>query len=248
MTVTGKGICELLEGLAPLELAEPWDNPGWQLGDPGVPVERVLLSLDVDEGVCREAIEMSARLIITHHPLFFKEIKEIRLDSPRGALVAGLIKAGIGVYAAHTNLDSARWGVNDALARRLNLRDIQVLRPVREKYLKLVVFVPLDHVDGVREALGKAGAGWIGNYSDCTFGVQGTGTFRPREGTNPYIGTRGQLEKVPEVRLETILPKRLEKQVIEAMLRAHPYEEVAYDLYPLANSFPTGRGLGRVGN
>lgn len=248
MSVTCATIAGLIEELAPLELAEQWDNPGWQLGDPGAPVRRVLLCLDVNREVCREAREKDVQLIITHHPLFFKGLKEIRLDRPAGAVVAELIRAGIGVYAAHTNLDSARQGVNDVLARRLKLTDVQVLTPGKEQYLKLVVFVPADHVDAVRSALGAAGAGWIGNYSDCTFGVTGTGTFRPLEGTKPYIGKQGQLEQVTEVRLETIVPQDLAQRVVEAMLAAHPYEEVAYDLYPLANQVTPSTGLGRIGS
>ncbi|RKO66272.1 Nif3-like dinuclear metal center hexameric protein [Desulfofundulus salinus] len=247
MSVTGANIAAIIEEMAPLELAEPWDNPGWQLGDPGAPVRRILLCLDVNEAVCREALERDVQLIVAHHPLFFKELKQIRMDRPGGALVAGLIRAGVSVYAAHTNLDRCRGGVNDVLARRLRLQDIQVLSPGKEQYLKLVVFVPLDHVDAVRSAIGAAGAGWIGNYSDCTFGVEGTGTFRPLEGTNPYIGRQGRLEQVREVRLETIVPQRLVERVVRAMLEVHPYEEVAYDLYPLANQVTPSSGLGRMG-
>ncbi|SHJ79615.1 Nif3-like dinuclear metal center hexameric protein [Desulfofundulus thermosubterraneus] len=247
MAVTGADIAAIIEEMAPLELAEPWDNPGWQLGDPGAPVRRILLCLDVNEAVCREALERDVQLIVTHHPLFFKEFKQIRMDRPGGVLVTGLIRAGVSVYAAHTNLDRCRGGVNDFLARRLGLQDIQVLTPGKEQYLKLVVFVPLGHVDAVRSAIGAAGAGWIGNYSDCTFGVEGTGTFRPLEGTNPYIGRQGRLEQVREVRLETIVPRRLVERVVRAMLEAHPYEEVAYDLYPLANQVTPSIGLGRIG-
>ncbi|MCS5696157.1 Nif3-like dinuclear metal center hexameric protein [Desulfofundulus thermocisternus] len=247
MPVSGASVAKIIEEMAPLELAEPWDNPGWQLGDPGAPVRRILLCLDVNEAVCREALERDVQLIVAHHPLFFKELKQIRMDRPAGALVAGLIRAGVSVYAAHTNLDRCRGGVNDVLARRLRLQDIQVLSPGKEQYLKLVVFVPLEHVDAVRSAIGAAGAGWIGNYSDCTFGVEGTGTFRPLEGTNPYIGRQGRLEQVREVRLETIVPQRLVERVVRAMLEAHPYEEVAYDLYPLANQVTPSSGLGRIG-
>lgn len=248
VTVNCAAVCNFIEQLAPLSLAEEWDNPGWQLGDPGAPVQRVLLALDVDAEVCREARERGAQLIVSHHPLFFKAFKQIRLDRPAGALVADLLRAGIGVYAAHTNLDSARQGVNDVLAARFELQHTSVLKPGGgERYLKLVVFVPAEHADTVRNALGDAGAGWIGNYSHCTFAAAGTGTFRPLPGTNPYIGRVGRLEQVHEVRLETILPASLAKRVIEVMLAAHPYEEVAYDLYPLANETTPAAGPGRVG-
>lgn len=245
--VTGAVIAAIIEELAPLELAEPWDNPGWQLGDPQAPVKRVLLCLDVGREVVEEAREKGAQLIFAHHPLFFKGVKSIRQDAPLGALVAELIRQGIGVYAAHTNLDRARLGVSDALAKSLGLENTEVLVPAEERYYKLVVFVPVKHVEAVREALGAAGAGWVGNYSYCTFGVEGTGTFLPLEGTNPYIGQQGKLEKVREVRLETVVPSALLKKAVEAMLKAHPYEEVAYDLYPLANRFTPTLGLGRVG-
>src|SRR5690606_15858910 len=138
------------------------------------------------------------------------------------------------IFVAHTNLDVTPNGVNDVLAKRLELSSIEPLLPDQfEKLKKLVVFIPESHVDQVREAIGKEGAGWIGNYSDCTFQVSGTGTFMPREEANPYIGSRGKLEKVAEVRLETIITEKVQNRVIQAMLDAHPYEEVAYDLYPL---------------
>jgi len=239
---------KLVEEFAPLYLAEQWDNPGLQLGDPRLEVDRLLLALDVDEDVYAEAVETGTKAIICHHPLFFKPVKQIRTDRPREALIAALLRAGITVYAAHTNLDNADQGVNSELARRLGLQEIRVLRPdYREKYLKLVVFVPLTHIDAVRSAMARAGAGWIGNYSECTFQVQGTGTFRPLEGSNPFIGKLGELERVDEIRLETILPANLSGQVVEAMLKAHPYEEAAYDLYSLANE-GTVLGPGRVGS
>ena len=244
---TGAVIAAIVEELAPLELAEPWDNPGWQLGDPRAPVEKVLLCLDVGREVVKEAGQKGAQLILTHHPLFFKGMKSLRVDTPQGALAAELLRLGIGVYAAHTNLDRARLGVSDALAKILGLESTEVLVPAEERYYKLVVFVPVEHVEAVREALGAAGAGWIGNYSHCTFGVEGTGTFLPLEGTSPYIGRQGVLERVREVRLETVVPSALVEKAVRAMLEVHPYEEVAYDLYPLANRFKPSLGLGRVG-
>jgi dinuclear metal center YbgI/SA1388 family protein len=238
---------KLVEEFAPLYLAEQWDNPGLQLGDPRLEVNRLLLALDVDEDVYAEAIETGAKAIICHHPLFFKPVKQIRTDRPREVLIAALLRAGITVYAAHTNLDNADQGVNSELAKRLGLQEIRVLRPdYRGKYLKLVVFVPVTHTDDVRSAIARAGAGWIGNYSECTFQVQGTGTFRPLDGSNPFIGKSGELEHVEEIRLETILPANLSSQVVKAMLKAHPYEEAAYDLYPLANEGAV-LGPGRIG-
>ena len=157
------------------------------------------------------------------------------------------MKNGINVYVAHTNLDTAVGGVNDVLAEKLGLENAEVLAPhVRERLKKIVVFVPEDHHMKVLNAMCEAGAGWIGNYSHCTFNLRGTGTFLPGEGTNPYIGQQGKLEQVEEVRLETIVPESAQTRVVQAMLKAHPYEEVAYDIYPLelpGRSF----GLGRIG-
>lgn len=240
-------IFRMIEELSPPDLAEEWDNCGLQVGDPQRMADRVLLALDMDEAVLDEALELEAGLVITHHPLLLKGIKQIREDLLPGRLVSKIIRAGITVYSAHTNLDSAGGGVNTVLAEALDLTGTEILRPGKEKHLKLAVFVPVDHCDQVREALAGAGAGWIGNYSHCAFMSGGTGTFRPLEGASPYIGRAGDLEKVEEIRVETILPARITGGVIEAMLAAHPYEEVAYDLYPLENR-SVSSGLGRVGS
>ncbi|MHB8157004.1 MAG: Nif3-like dinuclear metal center hexameric protein, partial [Desulfocucumaceae bacterium] len=207
----------------------------------------VLLALDMDESVLAEAQKKEAELVITHHPLIFKGIKQIREDRLPGRLLAQIIRSGITVYAAHTNLDSAEGGVSAVLAEKLGLKDTGVIRPGNERYLKLVVFVPADSAVRLREALAGAGAGWIGKYSECTFMLKGTGTFRPLEGSSPYIGKIGELEKLEEIRLETILPARLAGRVIKALQEAHPYEEVAYDLYPLENRIAK-TGIGRIGN
>ncbi len=246
MQAKNRVIFGFIEEFCPGELAEEWDNCGLQVGDPERPVSRVLLALDMDREVLSEALEKGAGLVVTHHPLLLKGARQFREDRPPGRLLAGIIRAGITVYAAHTNLDSAARGVSQALAEKLDLAEIRVLRPGGERFLKLAVFVPPDHTDAVREALARAGAGWIGNYSECTFMTGGTGTFRPLEGASPFIGRVGGLEKVEETRLETILPARLAGRAVKAMLTAHPYEEVAYDLYPLENR-PGRTGAGRVG-
>jgi dinuclear metal center YbgI/SA1388 family protein len=247
MTVKAKEIFRRVEELAPPELAEEWDNPGIQVGDPEKEVKRVLLALDADEEACREAEETGAEAIICHHPLIFSPLKSLRTDRPGGALLARLVRAGTVVYAAHTNLDNAERGVGAALAEALALREAEAFPAGRrQKLFKLVTFVPSSHADAVRTALGRAGAGWIGNYSECTFQVRGQGTFRPLAGADPFIGAPGELAFVDEVRLETILPAELVPRVLGAMLAAHPYEEVAYDLYPLANEGKV-LGAGRVG-
>lgn len=246
MAVRAGDIINAMERLAPPGLAEEWDNSGWQVGDPAAPVSKVLLALDITPEVVEEAENNGAQLIICHHPLFFKGIKSVCNDGRAGGLVYRLVRSGTCVYAAHTSLDSAAGGVNDALARALGLADTRVLKPAYGKLLKLVVFVPVEYAGRVREALGNAGAGWIGNYSHCTFNLRGTGTFYPREGTSPFIGSVGKLEQVEEVRIETIVRREDSERVVRAMLGAHPYEEVAYDLYPLENKGEP-RGLGRLG-
>jgi dinuclear metal center YbgI/SA1388 family protein len=240
-------IFKLVEELAPRRLAESWDNPGLQVGDPRSVVNRVMLALDVNIDVAAEAGKLGAGLIISHHPLFMKPLRSVRLDRPDGELVSYLLQNEIAVYSAHTNLDYAAGGVNTVLADILGLKDVAVMSPAgRERYLKLAVFVPAGHVEEVRRALSGAGAGWTGNYSHCTFMSSGTGTFKPLEGTNPYIGRTGELERVEEYKLETIVPSGKSGAVLRAMQEAHPYEEAAYDLYPLENGGPV-YGPGMVG-
>ncbi|MCL6447342.1 MAG: Nif3-like dinuclear metal center hexameric protein [Armatimonadetes bacterium] len=248
MSVTLSEIIKIMEALAPPHLAESWDNTGLLLGDPGGKADRILLTLDVSLAVAMEARQMNAGLIISHHPLFIKPLKNVRFDRPLGKLIEFLVKNDIAVYSAHTNLDIAAGGVNTVLAQRLGLANPEVLHSTGcERYVKLVVFVPPSHAALVREAVCGAGAGWIGNYSHCTFQSPGTGTFLPLPGTDPFIGKQGEVSSVDEVRLETIVPSGKVKAVVRAMLQSHPYEEVAYDLYPLENRGPSF-GLGVVGN
>jgi len=241
-------IIEYMQELAPLHLAEDWDNVGLIVGNRQNEVKRVMLCLDATSKVVDEAVERNVDMIISHHPLIFKGIKKINDDSIVGRKLIKLIGNNISLYSAHTNLDSCECGVNQKLAEALGLQNIRNLNIYREDNVyKLAVFVPFSHVDAVREAIGREGAGWIGNYSDCTFMTSGIGTFRPLEGTNPFIGSHGKLEKVDEYRLETVVPESRLKKVVEAMLKAHPYEEVAYDIYPLkinGKSF----SLGKIGD
>ena len=247
MAVVCRDIFRLIEELAPLNLAEGWDNPGLQVGDPEKAVVKALLALDVSREAVDEAVEKNAGLIITHHPLLFSPVKSLDLSRPLGLLLDRIIKAGLTVYAAHTNLDVAGRGVNDVLASCLGLGERVVLSATgREKYLKLVVYVPDTHLSEVHQAISGAGAGWIGNYSHCAFYTRGEGVFQPRTGSRPYIGKEGELSIVEETRLETIVPADALAKVLQVMLNAHPYEEVAYDLYPLENQGPA-YGLGLVG-
>jgi dinuclear metal center YbgI/SA1388 family protein len=243
----GHEIIQLFEKFSPKSLAMEGDKIGLQIGRLNQKVKRVMIALDVLENVIDEAIEKDVQLIIAHHPPIFRPLKNIITDTVQGRMIEKLIKHDIAVYAAHTNLDVAKGGVNDLLADALGLKEVEVLVPTFETGLKkLVVFVPETHADELRRVLGDVGAGYIGNYSHCSFSTSGTGRFMPGENTNPYIGSAGKIEAVDEVRIETIVPDKLLKKVISAMIKAHPYEEVAYDVYPLENKGEV-LGLGRVG-
>lgn len=246
-TATVGKIVEFMEELAPHEWAETWDNVGLQLGDPRRSVTKLLVALELTDGVVEEALQAGAELIVVHHPAIFKPLRALRLDTAAGVRLGRLMKGDVALFAAHTNLDQAPGGTNDTLAVLVGIREWEVLEPIgQEGYLKLAVYVPRGHEEAVRKALAEAGAGHIGKYSHCTFQAPGTGTFLPLEGTHPYLGQQGKLEYADEYRLETILPQRRARAVIQAMLAVHPYEEVAYDLYPLANP-GKARGHGRIG-
>ncbi len=243
----GFEIIGAFEQFSPKKLAMEGDKIGLQIGTLNKPVKNVMVALDVLEEVVEEAIEKQVDLIIAHHPIIYRPLQKIATDQPAGRIVEKLIKHDITVYVAHTNLDVTKGGVNDWIAEALQLQNTKVLAPTTSiKLKKLAVFVPQEAENDVREALGRAGAGHIGQYSHCTFNSEGKGTFMPGEGTNPHIGSIGQLETVNEVKIETVFPEDIEKRVITAMIKAHPYEEVAYDIYELANSGET-LGLGRIG-
>lgn len=243
----GHEVIQLFEQFAPKELAMEGDKIGLLVGSLNQPVKNVLVALDVVENVVDEAIDKDAQLIISHHPLIYHPLKTIRTEESYGRIISKLLKHDIALYAAHTNLDVTFGGVNDLLAEKLGLQETEVLVPTYEMPLKkLVVYAPQESADNIREALGNAGAGFIGNYSHCTFSSQGTGRFLPGENTNPYIGSIGELEAVAEERVETIFPQNLERKVLKAMLQVHPYEEPAYDIYPLDMKGQV-YGLGRIG-
>ncbi|HHV79142.1 MAG TPA: Nif3-like dinuclear metal center hexameric protein [Firmicutes bacterium] len=244
---TVREVAERIEKWAPKTWAAEWDNVGLQLGDSLAEVKRILVCLDLTPETAKEAIDNSCDLVCCHHPLFFKHFKALTFESSFNDLVRELIKHDIAVYSAHTNLDIAPGGVEDTLAETLELSSIKVLNETySERLYKIVVFVPEGYEDAVRNAMSEAGAGWIGNYSHCTFQVAGTGTFKPLEGTHPFIGSQGNIEKVKEFRLETVVNEMILDKVVSAMLEVHPYEEVAYDVYPLRIR---GKrlGFGRVG-
>ncbi|QGQ95738.1 Nif3-like dinuclear metal center hexameric protein [Paenibacillus psychroresistens] len=247
MLAKGQTVIQMMEQLAPKHYAMPDDKIGLQLGTLNKEIRNVLVALDVTTEVAEEAIRLQIDLIIAHHAIVYRPLKHLQTDTPAGKLYEKLIKHDIAVYIAHTNLDVADGGVNDMMAGALGLSGLSHLEGVHtEKLKKLVVFIPETHHEQVRAAVFNAGAGGIGHYSHCSFNLTGTGTFLPGEGAQPFIGRLGQIESVTEVRFETIVPEGIERKVIQAMLKAHPYEEVAYDLYPLELKGRTF-GLGRVG-
>jgi dinuclear metal center YbgI/SA1388 family protein len=247
MLAKGQTVVQFMELLAPKHYAVPDDKIGLQLGTLNKNIRNVLIALDVNDEVVEEAIRIQADLIIAHHAIVYRPLKHLQTDTPAGKLYEKLIKHDIAVYIAHTNLDVADGGVNDRMAQALGLSGLRHLEDVHtEKLKKLVVFVPESHHEAVRNAVFNAGAGGIGHYSHCSFTLEGTGTFLPGEGSKPFIGKPGQFETVKEVRLETVLSEGIERKVIQAMLKAHPYEEVAYDLYSMDLKGRTF-GLGRVG-
>lgn len=247
MFANGQLIIQYVEQLAPKALALEGDKIGLHVGTLQKPVKKVMVALDVLESVVDEAIAQGVDLIVAHHAVIYRPLKHLRTDLAAGRLYEKLIKHDIAVYTAHTNLDVAKGGLNDWLAEALGLEQVEVLdASYTDPLKKLVVYVPGTHLDAVFQAIAAAGAGWIGNYSHCSFQAEGTGTFLPREGTHPFIGQVGQVEKVAEVRLETVLPASRQAAVLAAMKAAHPYEEVAYDIYPL--DLPgTSLGIGRIG-
>jgi dinuclear metal center YbgI/SA1388 family protein len=247
MLASGQLIVQYIERLAPKSIAMPDDKIGLHVGTLHKQVKKVMVALDVLEEVVDEAIAEGVDLIVAHHAVIFRPLKHLRTDLPAGKLYEKLLKHDIAVYTAHTNLDVAEGGINDWLAEEIGLTDVEVLDVLHTDPLKkLVVYVPVSHRDAVFQAVANAGAGWIGNYSHCSFQLQGTGTFLPREGTRPFIGEQGRIERVEEVRIETVLPASRQSAVIAAMKAAHPYEEVAFDIYPL--DLPgKGLGIGRIG-
>ena len=243
-------IIRILEDIAPPEYAMPDDAIGLQVGDPGQDTRRVMVTVDVTPRVVGKAVEQQADLLVAHHPVIspkYSPLPSVRLDVYPQSLVYSLVNAGTSLYVMHTNYDSAPGGINDILAERLGVVDTKVLEPTYTgKLFKLATFVPGEAVDAVRDAMSEAGAGAIGNYSHCSFQSPGTGTFKPLPGAEPYVGKVGELKKEPEFRLEVLVPEDHLHDVISAMIAAHPYEEVAYDVHPLWNKGEEF-GLGRYG-
>ncbi len=243
---TVREIATALEAWASPGSAQSYDNVGLQVGDPAQSVRRALLALDLTPAVLEEARALKAELIITHHPLLFRPLRQLTPDALVSSLAFRLVTSGIALYSVHTNLDAAPGGVSFALAEHLGLKDVQFLAKMEQALYKLVTFVPASHFEQVREALAEAGAGRIGNYEACAFAMQGTGYFRPGDMARPFIGEPGKLEAAEELRLEVEVARWDLPRVLAAMRAAHPYEEVAYDVYPVEQPY-TRAGLGAIG-
>jgi len=235
----------LVHSLYPPALAEEWDNVGLQVGDPAAEVRSVLVALEPSEKALAAASALGAGAIVAHHPLIFRPLRQLVPGDETGRILFRAVREGIAVICAHTNLDRGRDGLNDWLAERLGVGGAKPLAAGGE-LLKLVVFVPAGYERRVAEALFAAGAGEIGRYDRCSFRTPGIGTFRPGTGSEPFLGRQGEVEAARELRLETVLPREAAGRAVERMLKAHPYEEVAYDLVPLANR-RGDVGLGRIG-
>ncbi len=241
-----RDVVKIIESVAPLGLQESWDNSGLIIGDPGATVTGTLLCLDVTEDIFDEASESGCNMIISHHPLVFAGLKKFTGTDPVSRMIRRGISEDYVIYSAHTNLDQVLEGVSGAIADKLGFKGKEILVPRQDDLLKLVCFIPDDHFARVVEAVFSAGAGYVGNYDSCGFNVAGTGSFRAGKGADPYIGEKGELHFESEKRFETIFPKHIQRDVVSALLSNHPYEEVAYDIYPLRNE-NKAFGLGVVG-
>jgi dinuclear metal center YbgI/SA1388 family protein len=240
-----KDIISQIEKLAPPKLAQSWDNTGLLVGDGNSVVKKILLTIDITQDVVKEAKQAGCNFILSYHPVIWDGLKSVTKDS----VVYEIVHSGISVYSMHTALDAVSGGINDELAAIVGIKNPQPIGDFVEgaqNNYKLVVFVPADSLEKVADAVFKAGAGWIGNYSHCSFRTAGEGTFLPLEGAKPAIGKKGRLEKVDEIRFESIVPAQKAADVVKAMRSAHPYEMPAFDVIKLYD-FEDKIGLGRIG-
>lgn len=239
-------IIAVLEAAAHPSLQEQYDNAGLLTGQPGWECRGVLCSLDATEAVILEAVEKKCNLVVAHHPILFSGLKQINGKNYVEKTIISAIKNDIAIYAIHTNLDNVRHGVNGRIADQLGLTHRAILAPKENGLKKLYTFAPAAAAEAVRNALFAAGAGTIGNYSECSFNSPGTGTFKAGDATNPYVGKPGERHHEEEIKLEVVFPAYLEPSILGALKASHPYEEVAYDLVSLSNSHP-GLGAGMTG-
>lgn len=241
-----KEVIACLENFAPLSLQEDYDNAGLIVGNKDDACKGIITALDVTEAVVAEAVAKNCNLIVAHHPIIFKGLKKLNGENYVERTVIDAIKNNISIYAIHTNLDNVIDGVNRQIAKKLGLQNLQILSPKQNSLRKLVTFSPRKNAEEIRKTLFESGAGSIGAYSECSFNVDGAGTFTAGEGTSPFVGEIGVQHHENETRIEVIFPSYLEQKIIRKLLAAHPYEEVAYDIYSLDNLHP-GIGSGLMG-
>lgn len=237
-------IINCLEAWAPSNFQESYDNSRLIFGNPQKEISKALISLDCIETIVDEAIEIGAELIIAHHPIVFNGLKSLTGKNYIERTLIKAIQNDIAIYAIHTNLDNVKSGVNKKIAQKIGLQNLRILDPKPSLLQKLTFFCPVDHAESVSTAIFEAGAGKIGNYDSCSFNANGYGTFRAGEETQPFTGEKNNLHKEEEIRVETVVPKHIMSKVLKALLKAHPYEEVAYDIYSIENSWnEVGSGM-----
>jgi dinuclear metal center YbgI/SA1388 family protein len=230
-----KDITEYLESLAPRAYQESYDNAGLLTGEPSQEVTGVLATLDCTEEVIQEAIDGGMNMVVAHHPIIFKGLKKLTGSNYVERTILKAIRSNIAIYAIHTNLDNIHTGVNRKIGEKIGLKNLRILLPKKDTLSKLVTFAPAENAGAVLQALYDAGAGQIGNYKNCSFSIEGTGTFTPNTQANPHIGKPNELETVKEQRVEVLFSSHLEGRILGALKKAHPYEEVAYYLTTLTN-------------
>jgi len=235
-----------LETIAPVHFQESYDNAGLITGDSSLDCTGIITCLDATEAVIDEAINNKCNLVVAHHPIIFRGLKKLTGKNYVERTVLKAIKNDIAIYAIHTNLDNIKKGVNNKIAEKLALQNLQVLQPKENILKKLVTFAPKDKAEDVRKALFAAGGGELGKYSECSFNTEGTGTFKPLEGADPFVGEIGKRHEENEMKIEVIFPGYIEDKIIRAMIEAHPYEEVAYDIISLGN-YLSDVGSGMIG-
>lgn len=235
-----------IELFAAPELQEDYDNAGLITGNRDTECTGVLCTLDVTVGVLQEALQYKCNLIVAHHPIVFRGLKRLNGHNYVEQVIIQAIKNDIAIYAAHTNLDNVLLGVNNTIAQKLQLQNTTILQPKTRMLRRLITFAPTDKAEDVRNAVFKAGAGHIGQYSECSFSSDGTGTFKAEKGADPYVGEIGKRHSEKETKIEIVYPFFLEQQVVKALIANHPYEEVAYDIFTMENTH-LGIGAGIIG-
>jgi len=241
-----KEIITALEEFAPPQLQEDYDNTGLNIGNPNAEITGILLCIDITEDVVDEAIDNKCNMIVSHHPLIFGKLKKITGSDYVERCIIKAIKNDISIYCGHTSFDSVEKGVSYKICEKLRLQNLNILSPKKNFLKKISVFIPEKHAEKVRLSMFEAGAGSIGNYNHCSFNVSGNGSFKAGENTTAYVGKKGVVHYEPEIKTEMVFPAHLESRIISAMLSAHPYEEVAYDIFSIDNNWGKA-GLGMTG-